>query len=181
MSNASTWKAALIAGVAIAGGCALVIVDWTLPQLGAFLGMFLVARGALHLVTTSFEGMPGALSALLGLGELAAGVLLLVWPSPTALVIVVVVGVWIVTRAVTLGATILATNEDHRRPPLLVVLPALELAGGIALFARASGRVRDVAVVIGVLMILDGITELLFALEAKRRRRTAVDALVAPQ
>ncbi len=51
---------------------------------------------------------------------------------------------------------------------LLLVAPVVELVGGLVLFARASGSVRDVAVIIGALMILDGVTELLLAFDAKR-------------
>jgi uncharacterized membrane protein HdeD (DUF308 family) len=176
MSNAPAWKVAVIGTVAITAGCALVIVDWTLPQLAAFLAMLFIARGALHLVTTTFEGMPGALSALLGLGEAAVGLLLLVWPSPTLLVIVVVVGVWTSARAVTLGTNILATRHQHVR--VLIVPPTLELAGALVLFARASGSVDEVAVIVGALMIVEGVTELLLAFDVKRHHRDSV-SLVA--
>ncbi len=139
MSNAPTWKVAVIGAVALTAGCALVIVNWTLPQVAAFLAMLFIARGALHLVTTSFEGMPGALSALLGLGEVAVGLVLLIWPSPTVFV-VVVVGVWTITRAVTLGTNLLATRHQHPHLRLLLVAPMVEFAGGVALFARAVGH-----------------------------------------
>jgi uncharacterized membrane protein HdeD (DUF308 family) len=179
MSNAPTWKVAVIGAVAVTAGCALVVVNWTVPQLAAFLAMLFIARGALHLVTTSFEGMPGALSALLGLGEVAVGLVLLIWPSATVIVIVVVVGVWTITRAVTLGTNILATRRQHPHLRLLLVPPVVELAGGLILFARASGSVRDVAVVIGALMIVDGITELLLAIEAQRHAGRGPESLVA--
>jgi uncharacterized membrane protein HdeD (DUF308 family) len=179
MSNAPVWKVAVISAVAITAGCALVIVNWTLPQLAAFLAMLFIALGALHLVTTSLEGMPGALSALLGLGQVAVGATLLVWPSPTVLVIVVVVGVATITRAVTLGTNLLATRRQHPHTRLLLVPPVLELAGALVLFARASGSVADVAVVIGALVILEGVTELLFAFEAKRDERRGAVPLVA--
>jgi uncharacterized membrane protein HdeD (DUF308 family) len=179
MSNAPTWKVAVIGGVAVTAGCALVIVKWTIPQLAAFLAMLFIARGALHLVTTSFEGMPGALSALLGLGEVAVGLVLLIWPSPTVIVIVGVVGIWTITRAVTLGTNILATRRQHPHLRLLLVPPVVELAAGVMLFARTSGSVRDVAVIIGALMIVDGVTELLLAIEAKHHGRRGAVPLVA--
>jgi len=180
MSDAPAWKVAVIGAVAVTAGCAFVIVKWTVPQLAAFLAMLFIARGALHLVTTSFEGMPGALSALLGLGEVAVGLVLLIWPSPTVLVIVVVVGVWTIARAVTLGTNILATRHQHPHVRLLLVPPVLELAGGLVLFARASGSVRDIAIIAGAVMIVEGVTELLFAIETTRRdRRGAVPSVAS--
>jgi uncharacterized membrane protein HdeD (DUF308 family) len=171
---------AVIGAVALAAGCALIIGNWTVPQLAAFVGLLFIARGALHVVTTSFDGMSGALSALLGLGEVAVGLILLVWPSPTVFVIVVVVGVWTLTHAITLGTNILATRQQRPHARVLLVPPLVELAGGVALFARASGTVRDVAVVIGALMIVDGVAELLLALPTKRHdRRIAVPVIAS--
>jgi uncharacterized membrane protein HdeD (DUF308 family) len=155
-----------------------VIVNWTVPQLAAFLAMLFIARGALHLVTTSFEGMAGALSALLGLGEVAVGLVLLIWPSPTLLVIVVVVGVWTVIRAVTLGTNILATRRLHSHVRLLLIPPVVEVAAAVLLFARAPGTVREVAVIIGAVMMIDGVTELLLAMEAKRQGGRAASPLL---
>jgi uncharacterized membrane protein HdeD (DUF308 family) len=179
MSNAPTWKVAVIGAVAITAGCALVIVKWTVPQLAAFLAMLFIARGALHLVTTSFEGMAGALSAVLGLGEVAVGLVLLIWPSPTLIVIEVVVGVWTIARAVTLATNLLATRHDHSHVRLLLVPPVVEIAGAVTLLARGSGSVRDVAIIIGALMIIDGVTELLLAVEATRHGRRGAVPVVA--
>jgi uncharacterized membrane protein HdeD (DUF308 family) len=178
MSNSPTWKVAIIGGVAVTAGCALVIVQWTVPQLAAFLAMLFIARGALHLVTTSFEGMRGALSALLGLGEVAVGLVLLIWPSPTVTVIVVVVGIWTITRAISLGTNIVATRRQHPHVRLLLAPPLVELAGGVILFARVSGSVRDVAVIIGTLMIIDGVTELPLVIETHRHGRGLAVPLV---
>jgi hypothetical protein len=55
------WKVALIGSVAVVAGTALFLVDWTLAQLAAFVAMLFVARGALHLVTMTFDGVIGAL------------------------------------------------------------------------------------------------------------------------
>jgi uncharacterized membrane protein HdeD (DUF308 family) len=169
VSNGPPWKIALVGAVALTAAGALLTVEWTLLQLAAFVAMLFIARGALHLVTTSFEGMAGALSVLLGLGELAVGLTLLVWPSPTVLVITVVVGVWGITRAVTLGTNIIATRREVRGWRILLVPAVLELAAGVALFANTAGSVRLVALIIGSFMVLDGVTELMLAVDGRRR------------
>jgi uncharacterized membrane protein HdeD (DUF308 family) len=179
MAYAPAWKIALIGAVAVTAGCALVVLKWTVPQLAPFLAMLFIGRGALHVVTTSLNGMAGALFVLLGLGELSVGVVLLVWPSPTLLVVVVVVGVWTVARAVTLGMNLAATRRQFSQLRFVLIPPLLEIAIGVALFARASGTARDVAVIIGALMIIDGGTELLLAAEAKRHGRRALPLVVS--
>jgi uncharacterized membrane protein HdeD (DUF308 family) len=179
MWSVPPWKLATIGGVAVTAGVALLVVDWTLPQLAAFVAMLFIARGALHVVTTSFEGMPGALSVLLGVAELAVGYILLGWPSPTLLVVVVVVSVWAISRGVTLATNILATRGEHRRWRLFVGSAVLEAALGVTLFARVSGDAPDVAMIIAALMIVDGVTELVIAIDAQRNGASKRAALVA--
>jgi uncharacterized membrane protein HdeD (DUF308 family) len=63
MMRASTpWKLAVTGGVGIVAGVALLSVDWTLASLAAFVGLALLARGALHLVSRRrFSASPGPL------------------------------------------------------------------------------------------------------------------------
>jgi len=165
------WKLALIGLVAIAAGLALELVDWTLPQLAAFAAMLFLARGALHIVTTTFEGVAGALSALLGCGEVAIGALLLGWPTPTLLVIAVVVGVLALTQGI-VGATILlATRRDRPRWQHRFAAALAEVALGVTLVARPGGSVRDTAVTLGVLAILEGVIEVAGGVAGMRRER----------
>src|SRR5260370_40659865 len=92
MSNGPPWKLAVIGAVAVIAGIALLLVDWSLDQLAAFVAMFFVARGALHIVTTTFEGLAGALSALLGCGEAGVGGAPLAWPRTAPVGVGLVIG-----------------------------------------------------------------------------------------
>jgi uncharacterized membrane protein HdeD (DUF308 family) len=60
---------------------------------------------------------------------------------------------------------------------LLLVPPVVEIAAGVLLFA--SGSVRDVAVIIGAVMVIEGVTEVLLAIEAKRQGGHDTTPLVA--
>jgi uncharacterized membrane protein HdeD (DUF308 family) len=70
-------------------------------------------------------------------------------------------------------------RRRHPHVRLLLVPPVIELAGGVMLFTRASGSARDVAVIIGVVMIVDGVAELLLAIDAKRHDGRGAVPLVA--
>ena len=83
MSASTPWKLAVTGGVGIVAGVALVSVDWTLASLAAFVGLALVARGALHLVTSaSFLGLAGAFAVLEVAGDVGVGITALAWPTP---------------------------------------------------------------------------------------------------
>jgi uncharacterized membrane protein HdeD (DUF308 family) len=170
------WKLGVIGVVAVIAGVGLLLVDWTIAQLAAFVAMLLVGRGALHLTTTSFDGVMGALGVLQGGAEAAAGVLLLAWPHPTLLVLTVLVGAIVVVQA-TVDATIVgATRRERVHWPARVVADVLQVALGVALIARPSGTVRAAALIIGLVAIVAGGVEIASALTRRRAPRPAVVA-----
>ena len=69
MANTTPWKLALIGAVPAVAGFAPLSVGWPLPQIATFVAMLFVARGALHIMTMSLEGIYGALDALHGAGR----------------------------------------------------------------------------------------------------------------
>ena len=171
MPNRPPWKLATIGGVAVVAGVALLLADWTLPQLAAFVAMFFVARGALHIVTTSFEGVRGALAALQGIGELCVGLTLLVWPSPTLLVVAAVAGVWVIFRGIVDTAITMATRNERPRWPVHLVASLIEIVLGITLIIRVGGSAEATAVTLGILAVAVGLLELLDAVGGWRNNR----------
>ena len=80
MPAPTPWKHALTGGVGIVAGVALLSADWSIAQLAAFVGLALVARGALHLVTTTgFVGFAGAFAVLHVAGDLGVGLTVVSW------------------------------------------------------------------------------------------------------
>ena len=171
------WKQALIGGVALVAGVALLLMDWTLAQLVAFVAMFFVGRGALHLVTMSFEGLSGAISALLGCGEIGIGVLLLAWPDPTLLVLVVVVGGLVVVRGVVDATVVLATRAEHEHWHFRFAAAMVELALGVTLIAQPGGTVQGAAVTLGVLASFEGVAEIAETIARRRAERRVPTAV----
>jgi uncharacterized membrane protein HdeD (DUF308 family) len=170
------WKLGVIGTVAVIAGIALLLVDWSIAQLTAFVAMLFVARGALHLTTTSFDGVSGALGVLQGAIEASVGVLLLAWPHPTSVVLTVLVGALVVVQA-TVDATIVgATRREHAHWTVRLVADILQVALGVALIARLSGTVRGAALIIGGVGILAGGIEIVTALSRRHAPRHAVAA-----
>jgi uncharacterized membrane protein HdeD (DUF308 family) len=173
MAYGPPWKLAVIGAVAVIAGVALVLVDWTLPELAAFVAMLLVARGALHIVTTDFEGVNGALAALLGCSEVGVGIVLLAWPSPTELILVLLVGVLVLVRDIVEATIVLATRADRRHWRLRFAVFVLEIALAVTLIARPFGTVRATAIVLGVIAMLSGVVEIAVAFMEIRSERRA--------
>ena len=172
MSGRPPWTLAVIGMVAIIAGIAMFMVDWTLAALVAFVAMFFVARGALHIVTMSFTGLAGAFSALLGAGEIGIGVVLLAWPAPSLLVLVAVVGAWVVVCGVAEATIVLATRAS--RPHWLVrfVAAVVEVALGATLIARPGDTIESAAITLGVLAVFEGLLDISTAITHMRSERT---------
>jgi uncharacterized membrane protein HdeD (DUF308 family) len=171
MSNAPPWKVAVVAGVAIAAGVKLLLTDWSLDELAVFVAMVFIAVGALHIVTMSFVGLPGALSALGGGGELAIGATVLAWPAPTLLVVRLLAGSWIVVSGVAEATILLATRADRRRWLLPFLGALVQVALGVILLIWPGVTARGVGVVLGTEAVLGGTLGISSAVGRQRRER----------
>ncbi len=171
------WKLAVIGLVAILAGVALILVDWNAPELAKFVAMLLIARGALHIVTTSFEGVDGAVSGSIGIVEAAVGIVLLVWPDATLEVIAVTVGLLVVVRGVLAVAISVATRNTHRHWKVELASALIEIALGVVLLVHSEGT-RATAVTIGIVAALSGLVELVTACARLRLAHEAGDARV---
>ena len=157
MPAPTPWKHAITGGVGIVAGVALLSVDWTLAQLAAFVGLALVARGALHLVATvRFVGFAGAFAVLDVAGDIGVGLTIVAWPGPTKLTIALLLGSWAIVRAIA-GATIAVTTraENSWWVPSLVFATIVGVLGAV-LVARSSGTLQSTVVTVGLLALVEG-------------------------
>jgi uncharacterized membrane protein HdeD (DUF308 family) len=158
------WKLALIGAVAVVAGIALLRLDWTLAELTAFTAMLFIARGALHMVTTTFEGVTGGLAMLQGAAEIGVGLLLLIWPDPTVFVLVVVVGAAAIVQGTIDATLVVATRADRAGWKSRFAADIAQIGLGVALVLLRNGTVRAVSVTLGALAILGGTVEILTAI-----------------
>jgi uncharacterized membrane protein HdeD (DUF308 family) len=162
------WKLMLIGAVAIVAGIALLRLDWTLAELVAFTGMFLIARGALHVVTTSFKGVSGGLATLQGAVEIGIGVVLLAWPDPTLLVLMVAVGSLAIAQGTIDATLVLATRTTRPVWGFTFVTDVGQIAIGLALVLVRTSSVRTSALLLGLLAIVAGSREVVIGLVRAR-------------
>ena len=172
MSALTPWKLAVTGGVGIVAGVALVSVDWTLASLAAFVGLALVARGALQLVLTApFLGLAGAFAVLGVGGDVGVGIAALAWPDPTLLSLAVLVGSWAILRAVVGGTIAVTTPAEHPPWPISLVFAISELIVGVIVIAGPGDSLRGLAVTIGLLALLEATREIAEAVFRSRRER----------
>jgi uncharacterized membrane protein HdeD (DUF308 family) len=97
---------------------------------------------------------------LLGLISLAAGVAALVWPSPTALVLVLVVGIWAVVGGAVEIVSGFGSGETAGTRAMFILTGLVSVAFGVLLFARPGVGAVTLALLFGLFSLVYGISQI---------------------
>jgi uncharacterized membrane protein HdeD (DUF308 family) len=109
---------------------------------------------------------------LLGLVDLAAGVIALAWPGPTALVLVLIVGTWaIIAGLVEISAAFLRGEPAGTRV-MLIVGGLATIAFGAVLCARPGIGAITVALLFALFNLIAGTWMLVQGIELHRTDKT---------
>ena len=113
---------------------------------------------------------------LLGLVDLAAGVIALAWPGPTALVLVLIVGIWAVIAGVAEIAAAFAAGEPAGTRALFILAGLISIAFGVVLCARPNVGAISLALLFGLFNLIAGIWMLAQGIELRRTGKTLQQA-----
>lgn len=97
---------------------------------------------------------------LLGLIDVAAGVMALAWPGATALVLVLVVGVWAFAGGIAEFAFAFAAGETAGTRTLFLLGGLVSMAFGVVLFARPGVGAVTLALLYGLFALFYGISQI---------------------
>ena len=109
---------------------------------------------------------------LLGLADLAAGVIALAWPGPTALVLVLIVGVWAITAGLVEFSAPFAAGEPAGTRATLILGGLVTVAFGVVLCARPGIGAVTLALLFGLFNLIAGTWMLVQGIELRRTGKT---------
>ena len=109
---------------------------------------------------------------LLGLISLAAGVVAVVWPAPTALVLVLVIGAWAVIGGLVELVTGFGHGEAAGTRAMFILTGLVSVAFGVLLFARPNVGAVTLAPLFGLFSLIYGICEITLGAQLRRTGRT---------
>ena len=109
---------------------------------------------------------------LLGLADLAAGVVALAWPGPTALVLVLIVGVWAVIDGLVEFSAAFASGEPAGIRAVYILGGLITIAFGVVLCARPGIGAITLALLFGLFSLIAGIWMLAQGIELRRTDKT---------
>ena len=160
---------ALITGItALAWPSATVLALVILFAVYAFIAAGLQAARAF----SSRKAGPVLGHLLLGLADLAAGVIALAWPGPTALVLVLIVGVWAITAGLVEFSAAFASGEPAGTRVMLILGGLVTVAFGVVLCARPGLGAITLALLFGLFNLTAGTWMLVQGIELRRTGKT---------
>ncbi len=117
---------------------------------------------------TSRTGGPVFGHLLLGLIDLAAGVVALVWPAPTAFVLVIVVAAWALVGGVAEFFAGLQSGETAGTRALFILSGLVSVAFGVLLFARPGVGAVTFALLFGLYSLIYGFSQITAGIQIRR-------------
>jgi uncharacterized membrane protein HdeD (DUF308 family) len=105
---------------------------------------------------------------LLGLLDLAAGVIALVWPGPTALVLVLIVAFWAFVGGFAEIFLAFGSGEAAGIRALLIVGGLVSIAFGVVLFSRPDIGAITLALLYGLFSLTYGTSQIVMGVQARR-------------
>jgi uncharacterized membrane protein HdeD (DUF308 family) len=109
---------------------------------------------------------------LLGLVDIAAGVIALVWPGQTALVLVLIVGIWAVTGGFFEIFAAFQSGETAGTRALFILGGLVSIAFGVVLFSRPNVGAVTLALLFGLFSIIYGVSQITMGVEVRRTGKT---------
>jgi uncharacterized membrane protein HdeD (DUF308 family) len=105
---------------------------------------------------------------LLALVDLAAGVIALVWPKPTALVLVIVVAAWALVSGFFEVFAAFQSGETAGTRALFILGGLVSILFGVLLFARPGVGAVTLALLFGLFALIYGVSQITTGIELRR-------------
>ena len=113
---------------------------------------------------------------LLALISLAAGVVALVWPGPTAYVLVIVVAAWALVGGVVEVIAGFGSGETAGTRALFIISGLVSVAFGVVLFARPNVGAVTLALLFGLFSLFYGISRITLGVQLHQLHKEHKDA-----
>jgi len=109
---------------------------------------------------------------LLGVLAIIAGIVALAWPGPTALVLVLIVGIWAFIGGCFEIFAGFQSGETAGTRALFILGGLVSIAFGVVLFARPNVGAVTLALLFGLFSLIYGVSQIMTGVELRRTGQT---------
>jgi len=174
------WKRLLNGLLLIVAGVLIFSIDWTIRSLATFIGALFIAEGVARALTSGIDARVARANVLSGLLSIAAGIAIIVWPSPGLLAVAIFLGAWLIVWGT---ISISGAFAARRLLPdwwLLLILGLLEVPLGVLALADPGATLAAVVTVGGIWAVAIGVMRVVTSFEIKRLPHEVDQAFTAP-
>ena len=115
---------------------------------------------------------------LLGLLDLAAGVIALVWPGPTAFVLVLIVGIWAFIGGIAEIFAGFGSGETAGTRAMFILSGLVSVAFGVVFVSRPNVGAVTLALLFGLFSLTYGVSQIVMGNEVRRSGK-ALDSVLS--
>jgi uncharacterized membrane protein HdeD (DUF308 family) len=109
---------------------------------------------------------------LLAVIDLAAGVVAVIWPGPTALVLVLVIAVWAFIAGFAEIFAAFGSGETAGTRAMLIVTGLISITLGVVLSSRPDIGAVTLALLFGLFSMIYGVSQIVLGAQLRQTRRT---------
>ena len=162
------WVLLLNGALLVVAGFLVFSIDWTVRSLATFLGALFIFQGVTEALTTGVDARVRRANVVTGLLSIAAGAVIIVWPSPGLLALGIVLGAWLVVMGTIAIAGSFAGRTIIPDWWLLLLLGLSEVALGVLALANPGATLAAIVTVGGIWGVAIGVMRIVLSFQVKR-------------
>jgi len=174
------WRLLLNGAVLIVAGVLIFSIDWSVRSLATFIGALFIFEGIAAAVTSGLDLVARRTNLVAGLLSVAAGVAIIVWPSPGLVAVAVFLGAWLIVVGTMTIAGAFAIRKLISDWWLWLVLGLLEVSLGVLALADPGATLAALITVAGIWAVAIGVMRVILAFQVKDLPKAVDDALAEP-
>jgi len=160
------WTRVLFNGLLLVlAGVLIFSIDWSVSSLAAFIGALFIFEGFWAMLTIGIDSR--AANVITGLLSVAAGIVIIAWPSPSLTVLGIFLGSWLIVIGT---ITISGAFAARRVLPdwwLLLLVGLAEVPLGVLALAAPGATLAALITVGGICAVAIGATRIVLAFELR--------------
>jgi len=178
---ARNWWLLLVNGLLLVlAGVLIFSIDWSIRSLATFIGALFILEGISSALTSGIDARAGRTNVVAGLVSIAAGIAIIVWPSPGLVAVAVFLGAWlIVVGTLTIGGAF----ELRKVLPdwwLMLITGLLEVPLGVLALANPGATLAALVTVGGIWAVAIGVMRIVVSFRLKKLPEYVDEAWAAP-
>jgi hypothetical protein len=178
---AANWWRLLVNGlVLIVAGVLIFSIDWSVRSLATFIGALFIFQGLTYAFTTGIDARVRQTNVLTGLLSIAAGVAIIVWPSPGLVAVAIFLGAWLIVIGTLSISGAFAARRIMPDWWLLLITGLLEIPLGVLALANPGATLAAIITVGGIWAVAIGVTRVVLAFEIKQLPKDLDRAVAQP-